>query len=133
MGSAKTALTIIFENFGLFYIADFFADLVVFFGILFCVGIPSVVGFLIIRYGQDSRDIEASYAVILIFFLSLLIVTVIIGMIGEALSCVFIFFCFDRKFTAMGINVGNCPPTIRNFDRGADAPYGTGQQLHANY
>ena len=66
----------------MFWIADYFGDLVTFFGVLLCTGIPTVAGFLIIRYGQDSDSVEASYAAVLIFFLSLLISSVIIGMIG---------------------------------------------------
>jgi hypothetical protein len=37
-------------------------------------------------------------------------------MITEALSCVFIFYCFDKKFRSMGITVSNSPDAIREFD-----------------
>ena len=120
INSAKTALSIIFENFPLFYIVDFIGDLVVFFGILLCTGLPTLIGFLIVRYGQDSSVQEASYVAIVVFFLSILLSSAIIGMIGEALSCVFIFYCFDRKFTKMGISIPNSPATIRNFERETD-------------
>ena len=52
--SAKTALSIIFENFGLFTIVDFISGLISFFGILLAVGIPTLTGFLIIRYGRSA-------------------------------------------------------------------------------
>lgn len=44
-----------------------------------------------------------------------MIAGLIISMIGEALSCVFIFYCFDKKFRDMGIIVPNCPPAVRSF------------------
>jgi len=52
INSAKTALSVVFDNFGLFSIVDFIADVVTFFGILVTVGIPTLTGFLIIRYGR---------------------------------------------------------------------------------
>lgn len=113
INSAKTALSLIFENFGVFYIVDFFSDLINFFGILVSVGIPTLVGFLIIRYGREASTYQASYAAVAIFFMSILIAGLIITMIGEAMSCVFIFYCFDKKFRSMGIVVPNSPPAIQ--------------------
>lgn len=135
INSAKTALSIIFENFGIFYIVDFFSDLLVFFGVVLCVGIPTLIGFLVIRYQYNTDDTptpEANYAAIMIFFLSILVSCVIIGMLGEALSCVFIFYCFDRKFARMGIRVPNCPEAIRNF-HGESNQIGSGQELQNRY
>lgn len=54
INSAKTALSIIFENFALFNIIDFISSLVTFFGILLTVGLPTLTGFLIIRYGRGA-------------------------------------------------------------------------------
>lgn len=96
---AKSALAIIFENLGLFYIVDFIGDMVVFFGILSAVGIPTVIGFLIVRYGHKQTDTaDITFTCVSIFFMSLMLSSIIIPMISEALSCIFIFFCFDRKF-----------------------------------
>lgn len=86
-----------------------------FFGVLVCVGIPTLVGFLIIKYGRDASEYEASYATVSIFFLSILMSGIIISMVPEVLSCVFIFYCFDKKFKSMGIFVPNSPPAIQEF------------------
>ena len=112
--SAKTTIGIIFENFGLFYIVDFISDLVVFFGILASVGIPTIVGILILT-SQTENGGHIAYSAVAIFFLSLMIASMIISMVGEALSCVFIFYCFDKKFKSMGIYVPNTPSTIQEF------------------
>jgi hypothetical protein len=53
INSAKTALSIIFENFALFYIVDMMADIITFLGIIITVGIPTLTGFLIVKYGQN--------------------------------------------------------------------------------
>ena len=41
--SAKTAITIIFDNFGIFMAVDIISDLVTFMGTLICAGIPTIV------------------------------------------------------------------------------------------
>ena len=105
-----------------------------FFGILLCVGLPTILGISLVRYTADDKNVnEAGYAAVIIFFLSLIIAVVIISMIGEAMSCVFIFYCFDRKFISSGIYVSNSPAAIRDFGKEAgDAvdAIGSGQNLH---
>lgn len=81
INSAKSAFSLIFENLGLFWVVDFISDLVKFFGILVCVGIPTLTGFLIIKYGRDANEYETSYATVSIFFLSILISGIIISMV----------------------------------------------------
>jgi hypothetical protein len=51
VNAAKTALSVILENFGLFYVVDFIAELITLFGILITVGIPTLIGFVLVRYG----------------------------------------------------------------------------------
>lgn len=53
-----------------------------FFGILFAVGVPTLTGFLIIRYGRDATTYIASYSAVAIFFMSILISGLIITMIS---------------------------------------------------
>ena len=126
---AKTAISIIFENFGLFYIVDFIGDLVTFFGVLATVGIPTFLAVIILGYadlGQSptNKTEEVAYTAIAVFFLSVLIASLIISLIGEALSCVFIFYCFDKKFRGMGIHIPNTPAAIQEFHRQeASNPY----------
>lgn len=82
INSAKTAMSIIFENFGLFSIVDFISNLVTFFGVLVTVGIPTLVGFLIIRYGRGADEYTSSYGAVAVFFLSILISGFITSMIA---------------------------------------------------
>ena len=126
----------IFENFSLYYIVDFIADMITFFGILLAAGIPTLIAFLITRYGQgDSFDTnEVIGTTIVVFILSLVLSSFIISMIGQALQCIFIFYCFDKKFLSMGINVTNVPSTIRNLQGYSDYAPGSGQELQGrNY
>ena len=115
INSAKTALSIIFDDFALFNIVDFISSLVTFFGVLITVGVPTLVGFLIIRYARNADTYISSYGAVAIFFLSIMVSGLIISIIDSALNCVFIFYCFDKKFRSMGISVPNSPPAIRNF------------------
>lgn len=36
-------------------------------------------------------------------------------MLNQALSCIYIFYCFDKKFMEMGIQVKNIPEEIKNI------------------
>ena len=43
-------------------------------------------------------------------------------MLDEALSSIFIFYCFDKKFNEMGMKVNNVPEEIKTlFREGADS------------
>ena len=126
---AKTTVSIIFENFGLFWVVDFISDLVTFFGILVTVGIPTLISVLILSYSDiaatgDQRVEEIAFTAVAVFFLSVLIASLIISLIGEALSCVFIFYCFDKKFRSIGIHVSNTPEAIQQFhQQESNMPY----------
>lgn len=90
---------------------------------------PAIIGGIII-YIRESADNQAkaldnssamTYAIwgaIIIALLAMVISSVIVGMINQALSCIFIFYCFDAKFRAMGIVAENIPVEIKEiFDR----------------
>ena len=47
--SAKSAISIIFNNFFLFYIIDMVSGLVKFAGIIFICALPGIVGFLLLQ------------------------------------------------------------------------------------
>ena len=115
--SAKSALSIIFDNLGLFFVADFISDLVVFFGILASTGIPIFIGILILSSeGVNSTEEELAFSAASILFLCLITGVLIISMIGEVLSCVFIFYCFDKKFRSLGIYIENTPAALQNLN-----------------
>lgn len=73
-------------------------------GSLLICGIPALIGFFLLRSTNENPDdiFIISMAVIIIIFASLLIGGLMLGLLGEALSCVFIFYCLDQKFQAMG-------------------------------
>lgn len=57
------------------------------------------------------------WGAVIILLLGTLISSVILGMLSEVLSSVFIFYCFDCKFRALGLLVHNIPPEMRDpFD-----------------
>ena len=66
----------------MFNIVDFISGLVTFFGVLLCVGLPTLTGFLIIRYGRKADEYTSSYGAVAIFFLSIIIAGLIISMIS---------------------------------------------------
>lgn len=76
---------------------------------IICVLIPAFLGGGII-YTVESDVNAAIWGGVLILLLASIVSSVIIGMLDEALSCIFIFYCFDKKFHEMGISVNNVPP-----------------------
>ena len=113
--SAKSAIGLIFDNFGVFIIIDFFGDFMGVYSVIFAVLIPALIGGGII-YSTDGTDQASVYAIwggVIIFLLGILLSEVILGMFEEVLSSIFIFYCFDQKFRSMGIPVNNIPREIK--------------------
>lgn len=79
---------------------------------IICVLFPSFIGGIIIYY-VESNMTAAIWGAVIILLLASIISSVIIGMLDEALSCIFIFYCFDKKFHEMGIQVNNVPEEIK--------------------
>lgn len=79
---------------------------------IICVLFPSFIGGIII-YNVESNMTAAIWGGVIILLLASIISSVIIGMLDEALSCIFIFYCFDKKFHEMGIQVNNVPEEIK--------------------
>lgn len=44
IASAKSAIALIFNNFGLFYVVDFITNFIQLYSLIFCVLIPSLIG-----------------------------------------------------------------------------------------
>jgi len=55
--------------------------------------------------------------------------SVVLGVLTEAISCMFIFYCFDLKFKREGINVGNIPKEMKELFDNAEGP---SQNRHSN-
>jgi len=100
--AAKSTISIIFDNFGLFIIVDWINDFVEFYGIIICVLIPAVLGG-VISYYNSPASVATTVAVfvgIAILLLAIIVSDVILGVLTETLSSIFIFYSFDRKFRA---------------------------------
>lgn len=77
-----------------------------------------MLGFFLIRAGLENPDDKfvLTVGVISIVLASLLIGGLVLGMIGEAINCIYIFYCLDIKFQAMGFDVVNSvPPEMRKM------------------
>lgn len=109
--SAKTAVGIIFDNYSLFSAVTIISRIIIFGGIVFSTGISTLTGILItyLVYKPTPTPILITYVGLTIFFVSFILVIFAIEMITQALQCVFIFYCFDSKFRALGIHVPNVP------------------------
>ena len=107
--SAKSTIGIIFNNFHLFIVVDFITDFMQFYALVLCVLLPSFLGGLWIESVEDD-GMKAVVGGFAIFLLSWIISSVILGVLYEVLSAIFILYCFDRKFRSQGINTGNIPP-----------------------
>ena len=52
------------------------------FGLLVAVGIPTLTGFLIIKYGSGAKAYVASYGAVAIFFMSIIIAWLILNLLS---------------------------------------------------
>jgi hypothetical protein len=76
--------------------------------------IPAFIGGGIIykTYTPQDDPLLTTYAIyggIIIFLLSAVISSIVIGVLNQSLSSIYVFYCFDNKFRKMGIPVHNIP------------------------
>lgn len=73
-------------------------------GIIFVAAIPGIIGFFLLRATAENPDDNQflTYGTVIIVLVSMLIAIIFLSVLSEALSCVFIFYCLDRKFTQLG-------------------------------
>lgn len=108
LNSAKTALGLIADNFPLFWIVDFIGDMVQLYSLVVCVLVPAVIGGGIV-WGRYEIEDTAVISGVIIFLLSWIVTSIILGILYEALSSVFIMYCFDRKLRTRGFTNGKLP------------------------
>lgn len=84
-------------------------------GLILAVGIPTFAAVIYSRnhYEGISNDQQDTIGLI-VFFGSIIIVLFLISTLSEALNCVFVFFCLDKKLNECGCVIG-APPVIRDF------------------
>lgn len=117
LDSAKSAISLIFDNFALFFLVDVMSTILTLAGILLISGVPSVIGYFLLKETNSNPDQPyEGLGVAAIFLISLLIGSLFLSILSESLSCVFIFYCFDKKFHQMGYEVTNSvPPPMKQL------------------
>lgn len=116
IASAKTAGLLIFNDVALFATVDIISGFLFYGGIIFCVGIPTILSVVILLYTPAFSSIP--FLLILYMVITVLLFSLIIGMgfistFTDALSSVFLFYCMDKKLMEYGVTTGNCPEEIR--------------------
>ena len=122
--SAKSTISLIFDNFSLFFVVDIISSIVQFTGIILICGVPSFVGYFLLRETAENPDDHTYIAIgmVAIILISILIGVLFLGVLGEALSCVFIFYCFDKKFNQLGFQITNeVPHEMRELFNGLES------------
>jgi len=78
-------------------IVDFFVDFLSIYSLVICVLVPSFLGGYLI-YVVENDQTAAIIGGVIIFLLTWISSSVVLGMLYEAISCMYIFYCFDLKF-----------------------------------
>lgn len=112
--SAKNTSEAILDNLPLFIIVEYFNNFLNYFSFIFITLLPAFIGGGIIYKAQvlQNNPTPYTYAVyggIIIALLATLITSVIIGVLNQSLSSIYLFYCLDKKFRAMGMNATNIP------------------------
>lgn len=86
-------------------------------GVLICAGIPSIGMLFILQFGTtpQPQPYEIAIACLVVFFFTAIFVGFIVTLLGIALNCVFIYYCFDKRFRAFGIHIPNVPAAINDL------------------
>lgn len=112
--SAKTAIYLIFNYFGIFIsveMVEFLLNMSVFFLTIIT---PTALGLLMLKltYNQSAAD-EGTYLFITtsaIFLICIMISLLTITILSQTLSCVFIFYCLNQQFRRLNYGSVNRVP-----------------------
>jgi hypothetical protein len=110
--SAKTTIGILCSDLPLFAISRLISNLLVFWGVILSVGIPSVIGYVWVDSYPEGAD-SVGTALLIIIFASIMLSGMIYSILVESVSSVFIFYCFDRRFKELGYESHNMPNEIQ--------------------
>lgn len=111
INAAKTTIGILSRFFGLMSVANIITSLLVFWGVIIITGATFGISYVWL----DNEDIDSgtfAWLVLISIFGSIMISTMIFSVLVEAVSSVFIFYCFDVKFRELGYSSNNIPPEI---------------------
>ncbi len=90
-------------------VSDFITGLIVFWGVIIISVISGLISYL---WLNNERDEEKVITIIVCVIGSALISSMVFSVLTEAVSSVFIFYCFDTKFKEMGSSNNNMPAEI---------------------
>jgi hypothetical protein len=111
INSAKTTIGILSRFLGLMSVSDIITGLLVFWGVVLITGISSVISYFWLEGKGLSTDVMTMLMIVTVLG-SIMISTLIFSVLVEAVSSIFIFYCFDVRFKELGYSSNNMPAEI---------------------
>lgn len=94
--SAKTTIGLLSRFLPLMAVTDVISSLLVFWGVVLVAGLSGIISYLWLQSHLDGGDLAL---VMFIAILGSIMVSILVfSVLTEAISSVFIFYCFDVKF-----------------------------------
>jgi hypothetical protein len=94
-------------------VSDIITGLLVFWGVVFITGVTSVISyFWLDSKGLDGGDLAMLMVVTILG--SIMVSSLVFSVLVEAVSSVFIFYCFDVRFKELGYSSNNMPNEIND-------------------
>ena len=111
INSAKSTIGILSRFLGLMSVSDIITGLLVFWGVVLITGVTSVISYFWLDSKHLSSDVM-TWLMIITVLGSIMISSLVFSVLVEAVSSVFIFYCFDVRFKELGYNSNNMPQEI---------------------
>jgi len=92
-------------------VTDIISGLLMFWGIVLISGLTGVISYFWLK-GNDLSSGDMAMVMIITICGSIIVSSLIFSVLIEAISSVFIFYCFDVKFKEMGYSSHNMPEEI---------------------
>ena len=108
INSAKTTIGILSRFLPLLSVADIITGLLVFWGIVIIAGITGFGAWLF----TEAKGGDLTEVMIITVLGSIMVSSLVLSVLVEAMSAVFIFYCFDVRFRELGYGGHNMPPEI---------------------
>lgn len=93
-------------------IANTITNLLVFWGVIITTCSSALIGYFLLKTDDGITNDDISSSMLLIVFGSLMISIIILAVLVESVSAVYIFYCFDYKFKELGYGGHNMPEDI---------------------
>lgn len=97
--SAKNAIYLIYNNFGVFVAVDMVGFLLKICVLFVTILLPTALGLILLKLtynqGQNEEDLYLLISGLIIFIICVLISMLTVTVLSQALSCIFILYCFD--------------------------------------